>query len=76
MPGMNGRELAKHLGANRPEMKVLYMSGYTDNAIIRHGVLGEGISYIQKPFTVGGLIRKTRKVLDKVQEDVKENFLA
>ena len=47
------------------EMKVLYMSGYTDNAIAHHGVLEEGLNYIQKPFTVGGLARKVRKVLDQ-----------
>jgi two-component SAPR family response regulator len=46
-------------------MKVLYMSGYTDNAITHHGVLEEGINYLQKPFTVDGLARKVREVLDK-----------
>jgi len=44
---------------------VLYMSGYTDNAIIHHGVLREGMKFIQKPFTVEGLARKVREVLDK-----------
>ena len=46
-------------------MKVLYMSGYTDNAIVHHGVLKKGTDYIQKPFTVDGLVRKEREMLDK-----------
>jgi two-component SAPR family response regulator len=47
------------------DFKVLYMSGYTDNAITHHGVLEKGLNYIQKPFTVDSLIRKVREVLDK-----------
>ena len=65
MPNMSGHELAKRLKAFHPEMKVLYMSGYTDNAIVHHGVLEKGMNYIQKPFTVDGLARKVREVLDK-----------
>ena len=65
MPGMSGRELANCLMSVHPEMKVLYMSGYTDNAITHHGVLEKGMNYIQKPFTVDGLLRKAREVLDK-----------
>jgi len=65
MPGMNGRELVKSLEPHHPEMKVLYMSGYTDNAIVHHGILEKGLSFLQKPFTLEGLLRKVREVLDK-----------
>jgi PAS domain S-box-containing protein len=65
MPGMSGSELAKRLMSLYPKMKVLYMSGYTDNAIVHHGVLEKGVNYIQKPFTMDGLTRKVREVLDK-----------
>ena len=65
MPGMNGRELAKSLASYHPEMKVLYMSGYTDNAIVHHGILERGLNFIQKPFTMDGLLGKIREVLDK-----------
>jgi PAS domain S-box-containing protein len=65
MPKIGGRELADRIAEIRPEIKVLYMSGYTDNAIVHHGVLREGMKFIQKPFTVEGLARKVREVLDK-----------
>jgi two-component system cell cycle sensor histidine kinase/response regulator CckA len=65
MPRMDGMELAQRLLSMRPEMKVIYMSGYADNAILRHGFLEEGVDYIQKPFTVSRLARKVREVLDK-----------
>jgi len=64
MPKMSGREVAKRIEHVHPEMKVLYMSGYTDNAIAHHGVLEEGMNYIQKPFAVDALSRKVREVLD------------
>jgi two-component system cell cycle sensor histidine kinase/response regulator CckA len=65
MPGMNGHEVAKRLDSLHPEMKVLYMSGYTDNAIVLHGVLVKGVNYIQKPFTVDALTKKVREVLEQ-----------
>ncbi len=65
MPRMSGIELAKRLVAMRPEMKVVYMSGYADNAAIQHGFSQEGVDYIQKPFTVSRLARKVREILDR-----------
>jgi DNA-binding NtrC family response regulator len=65
MPGMSGWELAKNLLSLYPEMKVLYMSGYTDNTIAHHGILKPGLNYIQKPFTLEGLAKKVREALDK-----------
>ncbi len=65
MPGMSGRKLVDRLKVIHPEIKVLYMSGYTDNAILHHGILEPGTNFIQKPFTVESLPRKVREVLDK-----------
>lgn len=64
MPQMSGPELAKRLAPTRPDMKVLCMSGYTDDSIVRHGVLASGGAYLQKPFTPDSLLRKVRAVLD------------
>ncbi len=63
MPGMCGRELAERLAITRPETKVLYMSGYTDSVIVQHGILKEGIAFLQKPFTQEALARKLQEIL-------------
>jgi CheY-like chemotaxis protein len=65
MPQMSGRDLAEQITPLRPDMKVLYMSGYTDDAIVHHGVLEEGTAFIAKPFSIDGLARKLREVLDE-----------
>jgi two-component system cell cycle sensor histidine kinase/response regulator CckA len=65
MPQISGFDLAKRLVVLHPEMKVLFMSGYADNAIIQHGVLKEGLNFIQKPFSINELARKVREVLEK-----------
>jgi len=65
LPGMNGRELYEKAAESSPSLKVLYMSGYTDNVIAHRGVLDEGVQFIQKPFTVYGLAVKVRDVLDE-----------
>jgi CheY-like chemotaxis protein len=64
MPEMSGRELATRFAKLKPNAKVLFMSGYTDDAIIRHGVLRPGTAYLQKPFSPETLARKVRAVLD------------
>src|SRR5438477_2075544 len=64
MPGVSGRQLADQLTRLRPEIKVLYASGYSDDAILQHGILEPGIAYLQKPFTRVALARKVREVLD------------
>lgn len=65
MPGKSGRQLIESLKQVRKDFKSLYMSGYTDNVIVHHGILEKGIDFIQKPFTFEGLVRKVREVLDK-----------
>ncbi|HUE83214.1 MAG TPA: response regulator [Pyrinomonadaceae bacterium] len=64
MPHVSGRELAESLAPIRPAMKVLYMSGYTDDAIVRHGLLDDRLAFIQKPFDAAAVARKIREILD------------
>jgi two-component system, cell cycle sensor histidine kinase and response regulator CckA len=64
MPGMSGRRLADQLGQLRPELKVLYMSGYTDDVILRHNVVGESAPFVSKPFGMADLIRLIRQTFD------------
>jgi two-component system cell cycle sensor histidine kinase/response regulator CckA len=65
MPKMGGKETAERFQPLYPQMKVIYMSGYTDDAIVNHGVLATGLNFLEKPFSPKGLARKVREVLDK-----------
>lgn len=64
MPGMSGRELAKQLAETHPQTRILYLSGYTEDAIVHQGVLDSGTAFLQKPFTLQMLSRKVREVLN------------
>ncbi len=64
MPGMTGRQLADRAIAERPGLKVLYTTGYTRNAIVHNGIVDYGVSFLAKPFSIEGLARKVREVLD------------
>ena len=63
MPSMKGPEVFAGIAVHHPEARVVYMSGYTDNVIVRQGILKEGVQFIQKPFTVNGLLEKVWQVL-------------
>jgi PAS domain S-box-containing protein len=65
MPDMKGPEVFEKVAAHHPEIKVIYMSGYTDDVIAHHGILEKGLQFIQKPFTVQGLTFKVREVLEQ-----------
>jgi len=69
LPRVSGRELAERLTQVRPDMKVLYASGYTDDSVVRHGILELGTAYLQKPFSPESLARKVRNVLDAAIQD-------
>ena len=63
MPGMGGREMAEQLAAMQPDMKVLFISGHTDDAVMVHGVAEHSIEFLQKPFTPRALTKAVRDVL-------------
>jgi DNA-binding NtrC family response regulator len=68
MPGIGGRDLAEKLAPHHPGLRVLYMSGYTDDAVVHHGVLAQEMDFLQKPFTQEALAKKVREVLDRPAE--------
>ena len=72
MPKMSGREVALQLASERPEMKVLYISGHTEEAIVDHGVLQEGVEFLQKPFSQQELVGRVRRILDRDRRSPRE----
>jgi DNA-binding NtrC family response regulator len=75
MPQMSGKSLCDQIMSQRPGTKVLLMSGYTDDALAHHGVLDEGLSFLEKPFSAAQLTRKVRDVLDSapLHQSVRSN---
>jgi signal transduction histidine kinase/ActR/RegA family two-component response regulator len=69
MPGISGPELVQSLETLSPGIKVLYLSGYTDDAVVRHGLLDQKMAFLQKPFTPDALLRKVREVLDATRHE-------
>jgi YesN/AraC family two-component response regulator len=65
MPGISGKTLAEQLQASHPQIKVLFISGYTDDVISHHGILEPGIHFLQKPFLPAKLAQKIREILDE-----------
>ena len=70
MPQLSGVDLVQRLKTVRPQLKVLYMSGYTDSTVVRHGIEESEANYLQKPFTPDSLTRKVRDLLDRVPQRI------
>jgi DNA-binding NtrC family response regulator len=70
MPGMKGPEVAKKISETRPDVRVLFMSGYSDAAVVHHGILGADNSFIEKPFGLENMAKKVREILDRNRENL------